>query len=222
MVSNHFAVITGDLVQSTSLGERRQDSLNALKKVLQQVETLKEDEKETLWVSDIFRGDSFQVVISDPSWSLKIALFVRACLMKNVTQGKSADTRMAIGIGKIESFNKQVIAESDGEAFRLSGRSLDTMLNYRRLSISSSSEELNDRFDLIAGFLDALLMRWTPEQAEAISLWLLGDTQVELSRILHISQSAVQQRLKLAGHFALTTCLRYFRKIVNNYKSQNL
>jgi len=60
-----------------------------------------------------------------------------------------------------------------------------------------------------------MVQRWTPEQTEAMSLFLDDKTQGEISKELNIRQPAVQTRLQTAGHFALKETLDYFSRIIN-------
>jgi len=60
-----------------------------------------------------------------------------------------------------------------------------------------------------------MVQRWTPEQTEAMSLFLDDKTQDEISRQLNIRQPAVQTRLQTAGHYAVKETLDYFSRIVD-------
>ena len=122
-----YTVITGDLVKSALFKSLRNNALDHLKKILKSAEKLEEDRNEFITFTDIFRGDSFQGVISNPYKSLKVALFIRAELLKRRIRKEQIDGRIAIGLGPIESLNKRKIKESDGEAFRYSGRAFDEM-----------------------------------------------------------------------------------------------
>jgi hypothetical protein len=212
-----YAVITGDVVKSRKLGKNREQALVILKETLNSLKDFKPNS--IGGISDIFRGDSFQIIISDPTAALKIAIFLKARLLTETIKGKNIDVRIAIGIGKIESLNKENIPESDGEAFRLSGIALDNISKYRRLSIKSSSDEPNKQLKFIASSLDSITRRWSAEQAEAILLWLSEDTQTTISKKLGISQPAVNQRLQLGGHFALNESFELFKHLIEkNYK----
>lgn len=217
-VQKLYAVITGDIVKSGLLMSQRDRTLRYLKKTLRSAEAFKKGEKEIITFSSIFRGDSFQGVISDFAQALRVAMFIRAELLKlRINKGKT-EVRIAIGIGTIESLNRRKIEESDGEAFRLSGQALDTIKSFRRFSFESSRDEMCRPLRVMASLLDALIFRWTAEQAEVVSLWLKGETQESISKILGISQPAVQQRLKTAGLFALEDAIGFFHSLAGEYK----
>jgi len=209
-----YAVITGDLVKSSTFKEKRKDALRTLDEIFNTLKSKLPKDIDT-FISDIFRGDSFQIVVSDAEYALSIAIFIRAQLIRRSTAGIAINTRISIGIGSIEYLNQEKIMESDDEAFRLSERSLDEIPNYRRLIITSSSEEQNQTLEVLSAFIDAITSRWTSEQAEAISHWIFGETQTALAKRIGVTQSAVQQRLQLAGHFAIEACVKYFDSIIH-------
>lgn len=215
-----YSVITGDLVKSRNFIDKRQIALNSLNEIFNSIKKRKNLNIE-VWISDIFRGDSFQIVVSDAVYALLIAIYIRAQLIRKSMEGVPFGARISIGIGSIEYLNREKITESDGEAFRLSGRAVDEIPNYRRLIIKSSNEELNKILDVISACIDAITLRWSSEQAEAISYWIFGETQTSLAKIIGVSQSAIQQRLQRAGHFALEVCLKHFNSIIEKYKPQN-
>lgn len=217
-----YGVITGDLVKSAALRSKRDEILSQLRKILDSAKRLETEKTEFIVFSEIFRGDSFQGILSNPSISLKVALYIRAELLKMRINKKQADARIGIGIGTVDFLNEKSVEESDGEAFRYSGQTLDKTKKFRRLSILSSSQEVNRHFSLLASLLDAIIQRWSIEQAEAVSLWLQRKTQESISEILGIKQPAVHQRLQIAGHFAIKEALDYFESTINQYKLTGL
>ncbi len=86
----------------------------------------------------------------------------------------------------------------------------------------SDCDEINQHLNVLAASLDAIMQRWSIEQAEAISLWLLGNTQESIANTLGIKQPAVHQRLQLAGHFAIREILDYFTWLTKKYKPRDL
>lgn len=210
-----YAVITGDLVKSELFLNKRRQVLEVLHTALGMLGKIRRGD---VWVSDIHRGDAFQIVTNDEEQALRIALFMRARLLQHTVEGRPLEARSAVGIGGIEYLDRSNIAESDGEAFRLSGRSLEEMPAYRRLVISTSDGELNRVLDVVSALVDAVTARWTREQAAAISHWVFGGTQAAMAEAMGITQSAVQQRLQRAGHFALDTILKQFKDVLGFYK----
>lgn len=210
-----FAVLTGDLVKSASYQSQRGEILNRLRDIFDSARKFEKNKDEFIIFSNIYRGDSFQGIVSRPSVSLTVALYIRSELLKILIGKERTDARISIGLGTVDFLNKERVEESDGEAFRFSGEALDRIKTYRRMSISSPWEEMNKQFSLLSSFLDALIQRWSVEQAEAISLWLQRKTQQSISKALGISQPAVQQRLQTAGHFAVREGLDYFQGLMD-------
>jgi hypothetical protein len=161
-------------------------------------------------------------VTNDAEQALRIALFIRAQLMQFFVAGISLEARVAVGTGDIEYLDRNSVASSDGEAFRLSGRSLEEIAAYRRLIIRTSNETLNLVLDVLSALIDAVSSRWSREQAAAISHWIFGATQVAMAETMDISQSAVQQRLQRASHYALDTCLKHFKSIFTKYNLERI
>jgi hypothetical protein len=214
-----LGVLTGDLVKSKAFEPHRDRVLTGLKGAFKAAESFTQKPGEFIRFSRIFRGDSFQAVISGLADTLKVALFLRARLLMIKIPQTQPDARIGLGIGTIESLNKAKIEESDGEAFRYSGKALDGLKKYRRLSLISAWTDWNKQFEPLGSSLDAIIQRWTPEQAEAVSFMLHGRTQQEIARILKIKQPAVQQRLLTAGHFAIMDALSFFESSIHQYKS---
>jgi len=172
-----------------------------------------------LYFSNFYRGDAFQCALSDPTYSLWTSVFIRTELIKLRANDIRADARLGLGLGSASDWNEHNISSSDGEAFRLSGKALDSLKSgkekYRRLRILSPWSDQNALLSVLAAFLDALMQRWTPEQAEAISLFLRDKNQEETSKILNVRQPAVQRRLQTAGHFAVKEALELFSQSIS-------
>jgi hypothetical protein len=217
MDHNLCAVITGDLVRSRLYATRRADVLDRLETILKQAAVLEDPSRDVVRFSRIFRGDSFQGLVIHPEKALRIILYIRSELLQIRIETHQAEVRLGLGIGRVGNLNTENIEASDGEAFRLSGRALDALKGsrqkYRRFSFLSEQVEINPGLAMLAAALDAIIQSWSVEQAEAVSHWLLGKTQAEISRILKIRQPAVQQRLRLAGHFALGIALEYYESL---------
>lgn len=90
-------------------------------------------------------------------------------------------------------------AEGDGEAFRRSGRLLDAMKGEHHLLIDTPNPEITNELNTEFGLLDALIARWQAGQAGAAMHVLRGLGPRDVAKLLHISSSAVTQRLKSAG-----------------------
>ena len=168
MNENHtYAVLTGDIIKSTALSTVELDAVRS--RLLDSVREVKEWKPGLVKSkAEFFRGDSWQILLSDPSMALRVAVFLRASM---ISQGK-ADTRISIGIGKTESISPNRVSLSTGEAFLLSGIGLDKMISVTSMmiSISPSVGHLFEWLPVVANLCDALIRNWTERQAEIVKL----------------------------------------------------
>jgi len=211
-----YAVITGDVVDSSKARDEHRSLLNeALKQSFKTVTAQYGPGGGKNVSFDIFRGDSFQGVLHDPADALAATLVIRASLRKN-QPGESSftwDARTAVGIGSI-SYLPEKVTEGDGEAYRRSGPLLDTMKSGERLSIATPWEDVNDEFGSQTALLDAVIAKWTPQQAETVLELLGGRSRKEIARKFDISQAAVHYRIKGAGWFAVEKFLNRYRAVL--------
>ncbi|MBA3986202.1 MAG: hypothetical protein H0X63_06450 [Flavobacteriales bacterium] len=214
------AVLTADLINSTTYD----------KKTLQQVIAVLKEEFEELNTREdaifaIFRGDSFQGILKQPKDALHIALQLKTsiCKVQSATQKKSsspmADVRIAIGIGEAE-YNENAIAESNGEAFHLSGKTLDLMKSEnKKISLKTANAEINGEFQVSLKFLDSLTDKWSIASAEVVYFLLKGLKEQQIANELHRSQAAIHLRKKAAGWEEIQLLLQRFEQNIENYTS---
>jgi len=179
-----ISVITGDIINSREVPV--QTWMRPLKQVLKQV-------GDTPGTWEIYRGDSFQAEISDPSEALERAIQLKAAL-KSI---EGIDIRMCIGIGeKIYSADK--ITESNGPAFVHSGTGFEQLKkNKQSLGIVSPNSEFDEEFNLFLRLILIVMDNWTTRSAEFVHISLEGDLlQKEIAKRLGISQSSVSERSK--------------------------
>lgn len=207
------AVLTGDIVGSSKLSH---DRLSRSREVIQQAaeQLALHDNKGGISRIDFFRGDSWQLLINDPGYCLRCALFLRASLRARI----DIDTRVAIGIGTTEEVVEHQISLSTGEAFVRSGKALEQLTRLKRFKylMSIVPPETNEALapwpSLAVSLCDAILVKWTQTQAEIVSFSLLGYTQEEIAQKINKdrSQQAVAKLQKRAGWYALEDALETF------------
>jgi hypothetical protein len=225
--SEFHAVLTGDLVGS-SRPEPSEHTvvLSVLKSSFKIVGDALRDA--VCRPFEIYRGDSFQGVLSDPSLGLRAAVLLRAALRCCLGQGERVgplDARIAVGIGKIDFLPAERGSEGNGEAYRRSGPALDSMKRPRRgvyglqkeprLLIRTPWHGVDAELEAECALLDAIAGKWSPEQAEAILGRLQGLTQEDAANNLGISQSAIGQRLRAAGAWAVEEMLARYEHLVS-------
>jgi hypothetical protein len=199
-----LAVLSGDLINST------QYEVETLKSVLlvlkKEFKTLATQYPEEAISFSIYRGDSFQGVIENIALALPIALQIKAAI-SNFTKVKHTpknatpipDVRISIGIGEA-SYQKGALAESNGEAFILSGRTLDAMkIEGAKMALTTADNDINEEFKVHLKFLDAITNRWSIASAEVIYYLIKGFKEQEIAHTLNRSQAAINQRKKAAG-----------------------
>jgi hypothetical protein len=204
-----YAVITGDIVGSTKLSvESRDFSLSSIESIFKYVRSTHGDINAH---HVIYRGDSFQAVISIPGIALEVSVMIRSTLRAFKNQ---LDARIAVGLGTIDYRHGKTISEWDGEAFRRSGPVLDEMKGDRRLQISTPWKDVDAELRIELALLDLIIRKWSRPQSEAIRLQLQGYTQERMAKELGISQPAIQQRLSSAGAPSLTDMIQRYQTLI--------
>jgi hypothetical protein len=199
-----LAVLTGDIVSSRSASS---ESVESAMDVLRHAA---EDFGST-WSENLrftrHRGDGWQVVVSDPRRVLHAMLILRARL---IAAGLGLDTRISAGIGEVESLGSADLADATGRAFFVSGDHLDQA--GKRLMLIAG-DGIGVWQNAVLRLAEQVMHRWTPAQAEAAALSLLGDTtQEEIAGHLGITRQAVQLRLAASGVASLDEALHAFAK----------
>jgi DNA-directed RNA polymerase specialized sigma24 family protein len=211
-----YAVITGDIVGSTKFTIKQRSDLLVL--IKESFATIKQIFPGIIHAPfEIHRGDSFQGVLSKPEKALAAAIIIRTTLryrFKTKRLRKALDTRIAVGIGSIDFLPGGRGTEGDGEAFRLSGPILDEMKGDQRLLIRTRSDRINAELDSECALLDALINRWSSEQAQAVQYQIRGLTQKKAAMEMGISQPAVRLRLQSAGGWAIEELLARYNQII--------
>jgi hypothetical protein len=200
------AVITADIVNYTKLLSVDQ------KELLKVISSLARPNK-----LEFYRGDSFQVYLKHPHDALKLLLKMRTAA-KRINHGSMmpvADIRASIGIGTVKE-PIRTLKTATGEAFILSGRNFDVIVNSeQRLIIQSNQDSIAPALKLIAYFVDYLMMRLTSKQAEVVFELLNSHTQIEVARILDKSQATISQHLQSAGWMEMEKLLDEFEKLIS-------
>lgn len=201
MYVKKVAVLTGDIISSTAIADdRRVIMLESLKQATTASRQFMDD-----FEPQIFQGDSFQGYTTHPTKALTAGLFILFEMLK-----KGFGIRISIAAGTI-NFDSGEALTSDGTAFRLSGRNLETLKKADLvISVASDNPDLNGEWQVHSATLNYMLKRSSSLQAEAMVEMIKGKTQTETAELLHIKQPAVQQRLQAAGWPLIQTILNRF------------
>jgi len=182
------SVITGDIIKS-----KAQDNPEVWIKMLKKALSSLNDNK-AFW--EIYRGDSFQIEITDSYKSFISAVYIKAC----VKMIKGLDVRLAIGIGN-KTYQGKKVSESNGEAFVFSGETLETLKKDKQnLRVKTKSSKLNEELNLCFKLALTFMDNWTVNSAEIVKLSIENPNalQYELATMLGTKQEAVSKRLKRA------------------------
>ena len=197
-------VITGDIVQSRK--SHNPLWLAKLKKILSL-----EGKSPRTW--QIYRGDSFQVEIRDPSAALMAAIRIKSAV-KTI---KNLDVRMAIGVGE-KKYASGKIAESDGEAFVHSGERFETLKKEKlTLAIRTPWPDFDREMNICLRLAAIPMDTWTPNSAELVLLLLTEQdlTQKELAKKLGVTQPSVSERQNRSHFQEVMDLETLFREKIN-------
>ncbi|MCC5808166.1 MAG: hypothetical protein JJU00_17700 [Opitutales bacterium] len=211
------AVLTGDVVRSSEAGKA---ALRRLPGLLRGAGKAAADILPDAGVSgiDIFRGDSWQIFVRDPSAALHAALLVRSFLLGGGARGEPAwDTRVAFGFGTVDRLDKRKVSRSQGAAFAASGAALDSLADSRARMAVAADEPGEPRAGTFARanvlLLDALVQNWTSKQAWAVHGAIRGQIQSDIGASFRppVAQSTVVRHLHSARWDVLETILGVWR-----------
>lgn len=217
MNNNMFATISADIVASTSL------SVNETIGLKQRIESLfiLLGASYPDFAGRQIKGDYIECVIQNVSNAFRVAFIIKSCI-KSFSTPKNEKTknfqtygiRMAIGIGDMRIVdNEQGIW--DGEAIYLSGRALEEMnsLNKGTMSVQTSKKQLSAPLQTIALLSDAILNDMTVRQSEVVYYKLLGLKEVDIAKILGISQASVNNASTATKWYCIEETIKYFEQI---------
>ncbi|WP_372944654.1 hypothetical protein [Muriicola sp.] len=194
-----LAIITGDIVNSGLYPAG--DWMPRLKEVLSRA-----GNQPKTW--DIYRGDEFQLKTTKDR-ALELALQLKSTL-KTI---RDLDVRIAIGLGD-ESFAGNKITESNGSAYRNSGRLFAELKSGRQsLAIRSPWADKDQTMNLMLRMALSFMDEWSTVSAETVAWNLLHpeSSQQEMASHFSIRQSAVSQRLKRARTDLVLELLEFYR-----------
>ncbi|MCK9346677.1 MAG: SatD family protein [Bacteroidales bacterium] len=208
---NIKGVITGDIVSSSTIkAEWRDTLLRVLQEIVDELKTVSDLKIE------FFRGDSFQILVDNPEKVLDIAILFRAALMSRTPTGSKQlwDARMAIGVGAVAFLSESIIV-SDGEAFRLSGRSMD-LIKKRKLTIHTRWTNMNEELKVSTAFADDIVSHWTQAQAEVIFMSLLHDMpQKKIALKIGKTPQTISKLLGLAKEYLIKLYLERYHSLIS-------
>lgn len=190
-----YAILTGDIVGSSNLKPaQRKKLLSELKSTSKEIRKLYKDV--IPFDVDIFRGDSWQLLVTEPRLALRIALLFRSTL-KGKMNIREFDSKIFIGVGTIDSFPGERVSLGSGQAFLLSGRGLESLMKYK-MGIDYPGFDKNDYLKLVVQLVDVFASNWTVKQSIAVGGALKGWSQKKIAESWgddKLTQQAVHKHL---------------------------
>lgn len=202
------AVFTGDLIGS------RQTSASAVDTAINVLKTTAQELGNMYGFDPRFtrnRGDGWQLLLPDPRRALITYL---ALVARSKAADTGLDTRMAIGIDRIDTDGTKDLSDASGPAFITSGDLLKQLEQDRRkdtiLIAGTGAERWHQAIFTLA---DWITQGWSTQQAEAVAMVLLDtqfDTNTARATALRISRQAFEARLKSSGYEAFMPAISAF------------
>ena len=209
-------IITGDIVDSSQISAQyRGELLKCLNTMGDELQCV------TPFSMELFRGDSFQLLIDEPSAAIKIAILLRAGLIRHTASKENGmwDARISLGIGNVEFLSERIVT-SDGEAFHYSGRQLDEM-GKQRLAVKTPWQDVNDELALSTAFIDDIINGWSSKQAGMIYLALRQDTpKKDIAKLIGTSVQNVRNVLSSAKENLVRKYIERYRDIITTHQNQ--
>lgn len=213
-----YAVLTGDIVASSRTSPEGRRHLPEL--IRAAGEDLPRRYREAVHGEiDVFRGDSWQMVLGQPREALRIAVFLRARL-RSEPGFRRLDSRISIGFGSIAYLPDQNVSTGNGQAFQLSGEGLEALPNHAWMSLSFPRQQrsvITQGLNVVVQLIDLQVQRWTGKQAEAVSGALIDLTQREIATAWfreQVTQQTISQHLDGAGWVQVKDGLSYFEDVL--------
>lgn len=213
-----YGIVSADVVDSTSLDrtailQLRKDIYNSFFYDLA--------EKYPSFWGRVVRGDTIECCFSQAQFSFRATLLAK-CWMKNWAEVNGGSSNMrrfglrcSIGIGTMRIVDKEEDL-LDGDAIYIAGRNLDYISGKDIPVAFGMNSSYTDVEALIANNLllvDALFYELTSRQSEVLYLKLMGYPEMEIARMLGISQAAVNLRARNAGWQQIKDTLKVLENI---------
>ena len=215
----HYAIIAGELAPGSRVSNEQFSKIpDLIRASFQAVNNMVSYESKLTY--EIIRMDEFLGLSASPFHALRsvIMLFSAFRFLTYKELKERLDLKICIGNGPVE-YAQDHLRESDGTAFRTATDGKEEMKRAQRLKIITPQKEVNGELELTCSFMDILIHDWSDEQAEAMFLNLTGKNQMEISKMLGISQPAVNRRLKAAHFDTIHKFINRVEKLMANKQS---
>lgn len=221
--NNPRAVLTGDIINSSTLNQQeRQGLFDTFPRLSALLRDRYPNEIHTS-ISN-FRGDGWQLVVDHPPKALEISLFVRTYIRFTITQ-KKIDSRIAIGIGGVDFIPEGNVSAGYGSAYTVSGHLLEALGAHERMALGFSMDQLSIAHGaavMLVELLDDIISAWGTSQCQAVFWALQGLTQTQIAERwlpAPITQPSVSNNLSRSSWSRITKSLVFFEELMNHLQS---
>ena len=166
-MKNGIGVITGDLYKSSVGYERGLPYLKSMEAILKNLQNL---DMFFIQKVDIFRGDFFQITLSDPAYFLDLAVYLRSCLISLSDDAETKyDARLSLSYSEMDLSTELRDRSYFEDAYLLSGRGLDDMPKNVMMVFNSTIEGWHRSFSGSIKLLDFIVGALSKPQAQILS-----------------------------------------------------
>ena len=219
-MAKHYAVVIGDVARSrahpqrTHLQERLVRTLNAVSAHLPTVQALQ------ITIGDEFQG-VFEDIGSALSATLQIPLELTVGTGGAETVSERTDLRFGIGWGTIPVLDtSRTPFAQDGPGWWGARDAIDRVkkLEHKpewpiwRAAFSADDPTLSSSVNAYLLCRDALLSRMDEEDTRIVLGLVRGENQTSIAKALRVTQSAVSQRLRRNGGYAILRADQVWRQ----------
>jgi hypothetical protein len=230
---NH-AVISGDIIASTSLNEHGKTKIEANLNSL-----IKELKKKYGVYGRVLKGDYIECYVQEIADVFRVALAIKSFVKSieisadDVNSNESGrlklfktyGIRLAIGIGELSRLDlKNGII--DGEAIYFSGRIINEDKTHNKekvtikntLFIKSNNDNLDKEIQPLLALIDVLISKNTQKQCEVLYLKLIGYSEESIVKKLKKKQPTINEQSTSAGWTAIEKAALRFEYIIKSKK----
>jgi hypothetical protein len=228
---NH-AVISGDIIASTSLNELGKTKIESKLNIL-----IKELGRKYGVYGRVLKGDYIECYVPEVYNVFRVDLAIKSFVKSieissddvNPNESgrlklfKTYGIRLAIGIGELSriDLNNGII---DGDAIYFSGRLINEDKTHNKekvtikntLFIKSNDDELDGEMQPLLALIDVLISKNTQKQCEVLYLKLIGYNEENIVKRLNKKQSTINEQSTIAGWNAIERAVERFEYVVKS------
>ena len=199
-----FGVITGDLINSSSLNGEKKNLLRS------ELESFITGNPDILLPLQFYRGDSFQLMVKKEK-AARVAVIIETIVI--LTTGTWV--RLSLGIGSVSKIDDGNVLQSEGEAFKLSGHQIDKMKEEgRMLRIALNNIKYQPILSATFHLAESIIWSWKPGQVAVIARIPFSKTQKEIAEKLNISDAAVSKAIKASNWPAIENFIKGYEETI--------